>query len=169
MLVIGVDANGDNLREASRRALKKPSRGGLPNVLFGRLALEDAPGVLAACADRLTVLLPWGSLLAAVARPDSNALARLAAVCRDGADLRILFGFGNESDPATAALNLPSLDEGGVLDHLRRAYREAGFAVRARHVAIDEVAALPTTWARKLAYSGKPRAFIEIRGRRQCG
>ena len=167
MLVIGVDANGDNLREASRRALKKPSRGGLPNVLFGRLALEDAPGALAACADRLTVLLPWGSLLAAVARPDSNALARLAAVCRDGADLRIIFGYGYESDPATAALNLRPLDEPQVLEHLRHAYRQASLVVSARPVSTDEIAALPTTWAKKLAYSGKRRVFIEIVGRRQ--
>jgi 16S rRNA (adenine(1408)-N(1))-methyltransferase len=167
VLVIGVDANGDNLRNASRRSRKKPSRGGLPNVLFGRLALEEAPGALAGFADRLTVLLPWGSLLAAVARPDLHALGRLAAVCRQDAQVRVIFGYTGETDPATTALKLLHLDEPRVLDHLRHDYSEAGFAVRARHVPVDEVCALPTSWAKKLAYSGKRRVFIEIVGRRQ--
>jgi 16S rRNA (adenine(1408)-N(1))-methyltransferase len=165
--VIGVDANGDNLRDVSRRACKKPSRGGLPNVLFGRLPLEEAPGALVGFTDRLTVLLPWGSLLDAVARPDPDGLARLAAVCGTDAELHVVFGYGRETDPAASALHLPPLEERAVLDHLRHAYREAGFAVRARQVPVHEVAALPTTWAKKLAYSGKRRVFAEILGRHQ--
>lgn len=165
VLVIGADANPDNLREIARRARKKPSRGGVSNALFGRLALEDAPGALAALADRLTVLMPWGSLLTAVARPDPRALARLAAICRDGAEIQVVFGYGQETDPATSALPLPDLQDPAALQELIPAYRDAGFAVAARHLSLEEVSALPTTWAKKLAYSDKRRLFVELRGR----
>ncbi len=43
-LVIGVDANGASLLDVSRKASRKPARGGLSNVMFGRVSLEDAPG-----------------------------------------------------------------------------------------------------------------------------
>jgi hypothetical protein len=90
-LVIGVDANVDALRESSRRFAVKPARGGLPNALLGRLALADAPGELVGLADSLTVLLPWGSLLRAVAVPDRDALRALRRICRTGAELRVVF------------------------------------------------------------------------------
>ena len=77
-LVIGVDAVVENLRVQARKLAGKPARGGLPNALLGRLALADAPGALEGLADRLTVLLPWGALLAAVARPDAGGSGRAA-------------------------------------------------------------------------------------------
>ena len=101
-LVIGVDATAEGLRDASRRLAAKASRGGLPNSLLGRLSLADAPGELAGLADSLTVLLPWGSLLAAVARPNEAALRSLRALCKAGAQVRVLFGYGVEPEGAAA-------------------------------------------------------------------
>jgi 16S rRNA (adenine(1408)-N(1))-methyltransferase len=49
----------------------------MPNLLFGRLALEGAPGGLEGLAGRLSVLLPWGSLLRAAAGADPEGLRRL--------------------------------------------------------------------------------------------
>jgi hypothetical protein len=69
--------------DASRRA------GG--NVLFARLALENAPAALAGLVDRLTVLFPWGSLLRALAEPQPDALASLRALCTPGAEVRFVF------------------------------------------------------------------------------
>ena len=101
--VIGVDASADGLREASRRALAKPARGGLSNLVFGRLSLAEAPATLAGLADELTVLLPWGSLLAAVARPGAGGLAALRALGKPGAGLRIVFGYGAGAEAGAIA------------------------------------------------------------------
>ncbi len=147
--MIGVDANADGMRYASRRA----ARGGVTNALFGRLSLEDAPGELAGIADAVTVLLPWGGLLRAVALPDPSALSRLRALCKPNAELRVVFGHG-----AVDALGLPLLDDPA----LAAQYRDAGFAVKVRPVPLDEIRALPTTWAKKLAFSGRERRFVEI-------
>jgi len=136
-LFVGVDAIADNLREASRRAG--------PNALFGRLALEDAPADLAGFADRLTVLFPWGSLLRAVAGDDLAALARLRGICKPGVEVRFVF------EPVRA--------------DLERLHRDAGFALSGRSLRVEEARDLPTTWAKKLGYSGRPRSFRDFRGR----
>ena len=164
-LVIGVDANADGLRELSRRFAAKPARGGLPNALLGRLALDAAPGELAGLADFLTVLLPWGSLLRAVAAPDVAALRALRALCKPSAQVRVLFGYGLHTDGAAMReLALPPLDAVATNLELETAYRVAGFDLAARDVDLDEVRALPTTWAKRLAYSGHERRFVELRG-----
>jgi len=128
--VIGVDANADGLVEVSRKAP--------PNALFGRLSLDEAPGALEGLAATLTVLLPWGSLLKAVASGDVSKLERIAP------SLRLVYGFG-----AADGLELP--DPATV------------WGPRVRELALDEVRALPTTWAKKLAFSGHARRFFEVR------
>ena len=163
--MIGVDAAVEGLREMSRRLAAKPARGGLANALCGRLALADTPGELAGLADSVTVLLPWGGLLAAVARPEIGGLARLRGLCRDGAELRVVFGYGPQADAGPIGeLALPGLSEAN-LAALEARYREAGFGVRARRVPLEVVRALPTTWAKRLAFSGHARTFVEVRGR----
>ncbi len=142
VLFVGVDAIADNLRDASRRAL--------PNSLFGRLALEDAPGELVGLADRLTVLFPWGSLLRAIADAEPGPLARLRAICRPGADVRFVFELA--CDPRD----------------LERRYLDAGLALAGTPLPVERARAIPTTWAKKLGFSGRPRSFWEFRGRRWC-
>jgi 16S rRNA (adenine(1408)-N(1))-methyltransferase len=164
-LVIGVDASGEALRETSRRLAAKPARGGLQNALLGRCALAEAPGELAGLADQLTVLLPWGSLLRAVAGPDRASLRALQLLCKPNARVRVVFGYGPRADGTTMReLALPALDDRATPPSLQRAYADAGFAVTARTVDLAELRALPTTWAKRLAYSGHERRFIELRG-----
>jgi hypothetical protein len=164
-LVIGVDANVDALRATSRRFAAKPSRGGLSNALLARLSLADAPGELAGLADALTVLLPWRSLLAAVARPDVAALRALRAFCKPGAQVHVVFGYEGDAERAAIQdLALPPLDS-GTLTALESAYRQAGFVITARFMALEEVRALPTTWAKRLTYTGRERTFVELDGR----
>jgi hypothetical protein len=166
VLVIGVDAAAEPMRELSRRFAARPERGGLPNAVLGRLALADAPGELSGLVDHLTVLLPWGSLLRGVAAPDAAALRALRALCKGTAQLRVLFGYGPETDgTAMRELALPSLDSPETFADLANAYEDAGFAVTVRAVDLDEVRALPTTWAKRLAFSGHRRRFVELRGR----
>ena len=139
VLFIGTDAIADNLRDASRRAAR--------NIVFARLSLENAPAEIAGLAHTLTVLFPWGSLLRAVAHAEREALQRLRALCKPGAEVRFVF------EPSSDARVLESR------------YREAGLALSGRTMPLDEAGALPTAWAKKLGYSGRPRTFWEFRGK----
>ncbi|MEZ4449947.1 MAG: hypothetical protein R3B09_10750 [Nannocystaceae bacterium] len=163
--MIGVDASADRLRETSRRLAAKPSRGGLPNAHLGVMALEQAPGALAGLASSVSVLLPWGSLLRAIACADPEGLTRLRGLARDGADLRIVFGHGDADATARRDHGLPDLDDDDALADLVAGYRRVGLAIDARPIDRREVGELDTTWAKKLAFSGNVRRFVELRGR----
>jgi 16S rRNA (adenine(1408)-N(1))-methyltransferase len=134
--VIGVDANADLLREISHRASRKPARGGVPNALFGRLSLEESPG----------------------------ELAQLAALGKPGARIRFLYGYGATREGRKVdALGLPEIGGSSALRALERAYSAAGFEVRGRYVSCEEVALVQSAWAKKLAFSGVERVFVELR------
>ena len=157
------------MNEASRLAARKPARGGTPNALFGRMALDRAPGELAGLADVLTVLLPWGSLLRAVAVPEEEGLLRLRALCKPRARVRILFGYDPISDRAAIeTLGLPALDDPGLPGRLQNRYRALGLELRAHPCTAGELRALRTTWAQKLALAARPgfvhRRFLDLVG-----
>jgi hypothetical protein len=118
--------------------------------VLGRLALERAPGALEGLGDRVSVLLPWGSLLRAVAAGEAGGLGRLRAVCGPGARVEVVFGEGDLAAPSVGALEA--------------AYAEAGLEVTARLAGAAEVAALGTTWARRLARSDPGRRFWRLEG-----
>ena len=130
------------------------------------MALEQAPGELHGLADVLTVLLPWGSLLRAVARPEPAALLPLRALCKPAAQVRIVFGYDPASDRAAIqALDLPALDDPTLPARLQAHYREVGLEMSVRAFAAGELAALPTTWAQKLAQGSRPRSFFDLVGK----
>jgi 16S rRNA (adenine(1408)-N(1))-methyltransferase len=126
-------------------------------------AAEAPPPELEGLADALTVLLPWGSLLAAVALPDVAVLAGLSRMCKPGAELRVVFGYDASLEAAAVgSRGLPALiDE--YLRALPARYTVAGFSVSARVLSNRELAELGTTWAGHLAH-GRDRRFCELRG-----
>lgn len=158
-LFVGVDANASALHQVSGRAL----RAGVRNVLYVRAAVEDLPAELAGAADRVTVVLPWGSLLAAVARPDPVLLAGIRRLCQPKAHLRCILGLDPERDRAECLrLRLPTLDSTYLKGSMAGAYATAGFRVTSvRALTAGELAQWPSTWARKLAH-GRARSVFQI-------
>jgi hypothetical protein len=135
----------------------------LPNLLYVRAAVEALPAELASLADGVTVVLPWGSLLAAVARPRVDVLRGVRALCRPGAALSVLLGHDPRRDEAELRrLGLPPLDAASLEAALAAGYDDGGFRLHAvRAAPAAEVAALPSTWARQLAH-GRDRRFIRL-------
>jgi 16S rRNA (adenine(1408)-N(1))-methyltransferase len=158
-LFIGLDANVAALREVSGRAF----RSGPANVLYARAAVEDLPRQLFGVADQVTVVLPWGSLLAAVAGPDEVLLRGIRRLCRDDARLAIVLALDPDRDRAEwIRLGLPRLDAAHLNGPLAAAYAEAGFVLKSvRPLGAPELAAWPSTWARKLAH-GRPRSCFRV-------
>lgn len=158
-LFIGIDANADNMGRWSGRAV----RARLANVLYVRAAVEDLPSDLAGTADRVTVVLPWGSLLAAVARPSVPVLRGVRTLCQPGASLVIVLGFDPARDRAELIrLGLPPLDEAVHGEHFAHDYAAAGFRLDSvRSLDQGARAAYPSTWAAHLAH-GNERRFLQI-------
>jgi hypothetical protein len=72
-------------------------------------------------------------------------------------------GLGGDRDPSAETLAGPFCDGGHPPPHRR--YRNAGFVVTAHHLPLDDIGALPTTWAKHLGFSARDRAFVDVRGR----
>jgi hypothetical protein len=162
-LFVGIDANAAGLRERSGRAF----RDRLGNVLYVRAGVEDLPCELAGAADRVTVILPWGSLLAAVARPDVGRLAGIRALCQPGASLTVVLSLAARDGAEARRLELPPLEPGHLHDGLAAGYAAAGFATSSvSAIDLAELARWPSTWARRLGHGERRPAFrIDARAR----
>jgi hypothetical protein len=147
--VIGIDACRENLEETSRRAPH--------NTLFVIANAHALPGELHGTAQHVTVNFPWSSLLdGLLAESGSPVLAGLRALTRPGAALDVRLNGGALAEAGW------SLADGA--DQVQGRLKASGFVMRPP-AALDARAlkALPTTWAKRLAFGRDPHA-VALRG-----
>jgi 16S rRNA (adenine(1408)-N(1))-methyltransferase len=159
-LVVGLDASADAMRRTAARAAAKPGRGGLPNALFVWAAVEQLPAELTG-VDEVHVLMPWGSLLRALVAPDEIVLAGVAAACVPGARFLVTLNLhawrprvpevGDTAEPAPESA--PEL------------LAAAGWQVETAEYLDDAgIAALGTSWTKRLGSSRDALAVLAVRG-----
>lgn len=159
---MGVDAHAAGMREVSGKAF----RSGLANLFYVRAAVEELPRELAGVADRVTVVLPWGSLLAAVARPSVVVLRGVRTLCRPAARLEVVLGHDAARDRTELErLGVPARPLERLGCDLGPDYASAGFTItKARPLGPDQLSRWPSSWARRLAH-GSDRSFALIEAR----
>jgi 16S rRNA (adenine(1408)-N(1))-methyltransferase len=152
VLVVGLDVTQQQLVETSRRAARRPERGGVPNLLFALARAQEPPPVLCGRADDIRVTLPWGDLLEGVALAHPDVLGGLAALARPGARLRIVVNGEPWSTNAPKRMrHLPQLTPRYVRSELVDRYADHGIAIKdARRLTRTEIDDLHSTWAKKL-------------------
>lgn len=142
--VVGVDACREQLRDSSREQLS--------NALFVVANALALPAELHGLAQRVSINFPWGSLLGGLLEGDVRLLTGLRAITRPDALLEVRLNAG-----AMAEAGL-TIAEGGA--RLSRLLGAAGWRVGApTAIAQAELRAIPSSWARKLAFGRDPRAF----------
>jgi 16S rRNA (adenine(1408)-N(1))-methyltransferase len=161
-LFVGLDASVAGLRDISNRA----ARAGLTNLVYVRASIEDPPAELAGVADQVTAILPWGTLLAAFARPVVPLLQNVRRLCVPGAALTVVLGVDPERDRAEVLrLGLPVLDTAHPARALAAGYADGGFDVTSvRALTSEDLARWPSSWAKRLAF-GRPRRVFQIEAR----
>jgi 16S rRNA (adenine(1408)-N(1))-methyltransferase len=157
-LVVGVDASAAAMAEASRRAGRRPERGGLPNALFVVAAAEALPPELDGLAGLVTVHFPWGSLLRGLLAADPAVLGGLARVLAAGGTLSMLVS----STARDAAAGVEPIDR-RALDALAGPYGRHGLALtRVWPATPADVAASRSTWGKRLgAGASRPAWRLE--------
>ena len=157
VLVIGVDADGGSMAEASRRAARATKRGMLPRALFVVAAAEALPAELNGLADALTVQFPWGSLLRGLLEADPSIIGGIARVARPGATATLLLSV-TERDRAT--IGRDSVDE-GTFRALAPGYAAHGLHLcEARPATAEEIGRSHSTWAKQLGAGSKRPAWL---------
>lgn len=142
--VIGVDACRENLQ--------RPSRVAPNNALFVIANALALPEELAGIASQLSIVFPWGSLLGGLLDANPSLLDGVRMVSRPDASLQVYLNAG--------ALEEQGWELKAGSDRVRHSLREAGFQVDRPHP-LDAAAlrALPSTWARRLAFGRDPRGM----------
>jgi 16S rRNA (adenine(1408)-N(1))-methyltransferase len=160
-LVVGVDASAAAMAEASRRAARRPDRGGLPNARFVVAAAEALPAGLEGLADRVTVHFPWGSLLRGLLTADPVILEGLARTMHPGATLSLLVS-STDRDRGAGVGPVGTAD----LAALAPGYAAHGLVLTMiRPATAADVAASRSTWGRRLgAGDRRPAWLVEGRG-----
>jgi 16S rRNA (adenine(1408)-N(1))-methyltransferase len=160
--VVAIDPVAENLRELSAKAARKPERGGLANVLYAVASIEHVPTELRGVAEEIFVTLPWGSLMRGIILADDAALAGLASLAHEGAALRIVLNTRIFDDPVPLDVrDLPDVTPDYVRETLAPAFARHGIAVmETRFMDADEVAAIETTWAKRLSHRRPPRSVL---------
>jgi 16S rRNA (adenine(1408)-N(1))-methyltransferase len=166
---IGLDPDAAAMAEYAYRAARKPSRGGVDNVMFVVASLEQLPVELAGSAGRVRVNYPWAGLLRGILLPQQEALAGLTSLMARDAVLELVLTY--DADHDSAALEgaaLPSLSEAYVESALAPAYGSAGLTFdEVRRLSLDEALAIPSTWGRRLLH-GRARDVFLIRAARHA-
>ena len=165
LLCVGIDAVARDLRRYAVRARRRPARGGAPNAMFVRSAVESLPAELAGMATHITVNLPWGSLLWGIVVGDRAVMENLRRMGSPGTTVEILLTYSASYEPRMIEdRGLPDLTAEHLEDHLVPAYAQHGISVvKADFVDNDTIKRLPLDWGRRLAH-GRQRQFAHILG-----
>jgi len=160
--VIAFDPVRENMREASAKAAKKPERGGVPNAIFATGSIESPPDELRGLAGEIFITLPWGSLMRGIILGDARVLAAIASLGAAAARVRIVLNTRIFDDPVPIdARDLPEVTPAFVRESLAAPFERAGMAIeRVDWMEAGEVAALGTTWAKRLSHRQPPRSVV---------
>ncbi|MEX2247516.1 MAG: class I SAM-dependent methyltransferase [Dehalococcoidia bacterium] len=162
--VIAIDPVRENMREFSARASGKPARGGLPNILYAVASVEMLPPELCGLAGELHVVLPWGSLMRGLVLGDEVVLGGVASLLKTRGTARIVLNTRIFEDPVPLeARDLPEVTPAYVRERLAPRVHACGLVLReAREFTADEVAALPSTWAKRLSHRTPPPSVLIV-------
>ena len=162
--VLGVDAEARVMAEASRRAARRRDRGGAGNARFIVSAVEHLPLELAGFADRVTVRLPWGTLLRGALGLDEFACDAIVRLVAPGGRLEIVVSLAS----GDAVDGAPSTFGAEQVGSVTEAFGIRGLIVTsARVVTPGDVGLLGSTWARRLRVGHERDAWrLDLRRQR---
>ncbi|AMP20596.1 hypothetical protein AZF37_04890 [endosymbiont 'TC1' of Trimyema compressum] len=165
-LAIGIDPAGNNMMiEYSVKSQRKPSKGGLDNVLYCVAAIESIPEELADIGDKITVNLPWGSLLEGIVKGENFILNAIVKMAKKNCSFRAVFSYTELHESGEIERRtLPELSTSYIENTLIPYYNNAGIIItEIKLFSNEDLRKLNTLWAKKLMVS-KKRDIYSIEG-----
>lgn len=148
-LYIGVDPAYKQMDEFSKRAVKRK----LNNLLFSVGSFELLPVELERIADDLKIILPWGTLLKAVAEPTNESVEKMKFVLKEHGSLEIIFGYDPEIEPTqTARLGLEPQTLKDIKTKVIPVYTKEGFNLNSVSIVMQkELHKFESTWGKRIS------------------
>ncbi len=161
-LFIGVDPVEKQLREYSVKSVRKK----LSNVLFLTSSLENLPINLTEIADKVSVILPWGTLLGQIVNPSPEGVTKLTGLLKTGGELEIVLGYSPELEPSESdRLDLPNLSQEYVENVVVKAFETLSGGMELNTLELfpkEKLTDIGSNWAKKLAF-GRPRQIYRLK------
>jgi 16S rRNA (adenine(1408)-N(1))-methyltransferase len=163
-LVIGIDPNHAGMKKLSLKGLRKPSKGGTPNVLYVLASIEELPQELNGLVNQIFINFPWAGLLQKLLLADKEVWANLKRVCQAGALIDMLFGYDAEREKAKILeQNLPELTPDFIDYDLVPKLSRLGLEIlESKIIKSIDLKNYPSAWAKKLAQN-PTRKFYYLR------
>lgn len=158
-LYIGIDPAEKQLEIYSKKSLK----GKVDNVLFVVGSFELLPEELYGSSDRLSINLPWGTLLENIVKPTQTGVEKLLKLLKEQGTLEMILGYAPELEPTeTKRLNLPQINLGFIKSEIVPSFEKYGFKCEdVTELEKSELKNIETTWAKKLNF-GKDRKMFRL-------
>ena len=160
-LFVGVDPVEKQLREYSVKSVRKK----LNNAVFLVSSLENLPITMTEIADKVSIILPWGSLLGQIVNPSQEAVNKLSALLKPSGELEIILGYSPDLEPSESdRLELPDLSQEYVENVIVRAFETPSAGMKKDMLEIfpkEKLTDIGSNWAKKLAF-GKPRQIYRL-------
>lgn len=154
VLCIGIDPVKSQMRGYSVRCVRKK----LDNALFLVSSIENLPDDFCGLADRITIILPWGSLLGQVLNPTKETVRKLENLLKRGGELEIVIGYSVELEPSeTARLGLPELSGKMAKDVIAVGFErlsEGLKLVELTSFSKEKLTEIGSNWAKRLTFGG---------------
>lgn len=158
-LFIGVDPAPKQMEEFSKKVVRKK----LLNCIFAIGALDNLPQELYMRADKLYILLPWGSLLSAIAKPSIDSIKQINFVLKTKAEIEIVFGYAPELEPnQTTRLALDEVTMDSFEKEAAPLFETIGFKIVEQKVLSSaELKNLESTWGKRI-FTRDTRQILRI-------
>ena len=152
-LFIGVDPAPKQMEEFSRKAVRKK----IENVLFVVGSFELLPQELKNCADKLYVILPWGTLLKTVTEPTSFDVEKLRSLLKNRGEIELVFGYNSELESSqTNRLQLDKIDESKIIQKFENAEFKL---LQSSTLSSREMKKLESTWGKRIGTTKERKIF----------
>lgn len=162
---IGLDAVANNMMKSAAKANRKPTKGGLSNVLY---VVDNALNIseeLTNSADDIYINLPWGSLRDGVVKGEDKLLHGIRKIGKSKANLDIFVTYSSFYEAKEIiSRELPLLSLEYINRELRYQYSRYGIEIKKIEICNnDSLKGLDTSWAKKLAF-GREREIYHLKG-----
>ncbi len=159
---IGIDADRNGLIEYSHKITRKPSKGGLCNVVYLISNVNNLPDDLAEIANEVWIILPWGSLLQAVVLGEAEFIQNISKIAKKTGSIHTFVNYDLQYEAnEITKLGLPNLTIEYLETTLAPKYNNYGlFFSKSENLSNEEMTKIPSTWARRLGF-GRPRQTIK--------
>ena len=159
-LFIGIEPIQKQPEEYSRKAQKEK----ISNAVYVLGSIEFFPEELIGKADKLTIILPWGSLLQSLTNPNNEKTPLISNILKNNGTLEVVLGYSQELEPTeTRRLELQDLSEDFLRKTIVPTFEKSNLRLTELK-SLDKscLKKIESTWSKKLSY-GKDRPLYLLK------